>query len=598
MSSDRYKVENHTSTGLSLSGLSSTAEIDCSSQSHIEVVELYNCPGVNRIHFGDDYLKTSRTVRIGGDWSGSLHVNGSIRSLEFVYGNHLNNISIGSSHNTLDPLLRIGENGLITNSLSELLEAQGRVDDLLYLADDSAPLHVEIGLLDGLPFRHLGVSGHSHIESLTIHCLDGGAQSIVLHDLPNLKSIAIHGQTKLLEIERCPNLASIHGQGDLIRAKSFGGRRLSISGIWHEVDSPQLIFRLSPTSQELRTCSDISWVHIPSLSYDVQVKWSELFDMDISEVMEGIPIQTMIETLANQGDDFIDSIDEWTLWLLTPSEQYIAMRLITALCVRGLSKQSIWKARDNILASNKRFYNLTPGGDTSQRFSRTKSAKILSARMKNWFNLPPNEIRNAADARFGLGLNSWSTSSNSVLPIDRLDLEIWVETGGVGTKNNDLLPEQVLDRYRSDRMSTFIDVVLELREKGEARNRQDGLIDCMFEHLKDCHLGRIYDEIAQQIVEYGVDNIPLVVDRFIDALLNSNVRERAMIAVAAALMQYIDDIRLKSLMTTNRSSPDIGRAEAKTLHALSLAGRRAFTQGRIPPLEWPAIQNWRNMHEQ
>ena len=120
----------------------------------------------------------------------------------------------------------------------------------------------------------------------------------------------------------------------------------------------------------------------------------------------------------------------------------------------------------------------------------------------------------------------------------------------------------------------------------------------MFEHLKDCHLGRIYDEIAQQIVEYGVDNIPLVVDRFIDALLNSNVRERAMIAVAAALMQYIDDIRLKSLMTTTRSSPDIGRADAKTLHALSLAGRRAFTQGRIPPLEWPAIQNWRNMHEQ
>ena len=121
----------------------------------------------------------------------------------------------------------------------------------------------------------------------------------------------------------------------------------------------------------------------------------------------------------------------------------------------------------------------------------------------------------------------------------------------------------------------------------------------MFIHLRNSHYGNLFDQIAKMLVEYGVDKIPEVVDRFIDALLNSNVRERAMIAVAAALMQHVDDIRLQSLMTTHRSSPpDIGRAEAKTLHALSLAGRRAYTQGRIPPLEWPAIENWRNIHEQ
>jgi hypothetical protein len=179
-----------------------------------------------------------------------------------------------------------------------------------------------------------------------------------------------------------------------------------------------------------------------------------------------------------------------------------------------------------------------------------------------------------------------------------LDIEIWIETGGVSTNANQLMPKEVLDLYRTDRMSTFIDAVLHLREESEARNRQDGLIEHMFTHLRNSHYGRLFDEIAQILVQYGVEAIPDVADRFIDALLNSNVRERAMIAVAAALMQYIDDIRLKSLMTTHRSSPDIGRAEAKTLHALSLAGRRAFTQGRVPPLEWPAIQNWRNLHAQ
>jgi hypothetical protein len=316
-----------------------------------------------------------------------------------------------------------------------------------------------------------------------------------------------------------------------------------------------------------------------------------MFDLDITQVMEGIPIQTMIETLAEQGDEFIEGILEWTLWLITPSEQYIAMRLLTALCLRGLPKEFIWQARDSILSSNKKFYGAYNDKEI-HRFSRSKNG------LKNWFDLRAFDILKERNERYGVGLNSWASSSSSVLPLDRMDIEIWIETGGVGTKTNQLMPMDFITRYNTDRISTFIDAVLHLREEGEARNRQDGIIEHMFTHLRNSHQGGLFDNIAQMLVEYGVEEIPGVVDRFIDALLNSNVRERAIIAIAAALMQYVDDIRLKSLMTTHRSSPDIGRAEAKTLHALSLAGRRAFTQGRIPPLEWPAIQNWRNLHEQ
>ena len=517
----------------------------------------------------------------------------SIRSLTYSGRSSNTCVSIGHSRSNIDPLLRVGENGLITNSLSELIAGLGNFDDLLYLSDDEAPKHVEIGLVEGLPFRHLGISGHKSIETLTIHCMDGGAQSIVIHDLPNLKTVHINGQTKLLEVDDCQSLHTIHGQGSLIRAKSFGGCGLTISGIWTEVDSPQTIYRRSPNSEELLTCSDIAWVHIPALTYENQVMWAELFDLEIEQVMEGIPIQAMLETLESQGDDFYESIEEWTLWLLTPSEQYIAMRLLTALCLRGARKELIWKARDNILASNKKFYN-TSRDDTGamQRFARSKFG------VKNWFDLNPFDISKVRNTRYGLGLNSWSTPSSGVLPIDRLDLEIWLETGGVGTKENPLSTHDVVSRYRTDSMSTFLDAVLDLRQPSEARNRQDDLIDNMFIHLRNSHYGHLFDRIAKMLVDYGVENIPDVVDRFIDALLNSNARMRAKIAIAAALMQYVDDIRLQCLMTTHRSSPDIGRAEAKTLHALSLAGRRAFTQGRVPPLEWPAIENWRNIHEQ
>ena len=467
------------------------------------------------------------------------------------------------------------------------------------MSDDDAPSHVEIGLSDGLPFRHLGLSGHSKIESLTIHCLDGGAQSIVINNLPNLQSIKINGQTRLLEVERCPRLHYIHGQGDLIRAKSYGGSRLTVSGIWDDIDSAQSLLRRTPDLSELRNCSDIAWAHIPALEYEVQVKWAEKFDLDIMECCEGVPIQKMIEIMSINQVDFLECIEEWTLWLMTPSEQYIAMRLVTALCLSSdIPKESIWKARDGILASNKRFFNVYGGDDTVQRFSRSQNVKTLKSRMKNWFELQPKTIRNAADARYGLGLSSWSLPSDSMLPMDRLDIEIWVETGGVSMFARSLMPQEVLNRYRTNRQSTFIDAVLHLRDKGEARNRQDGLTELMFNWLQNSHQGNLFDQIAQLLVEYGVGRIPEVVNNFIDALLHSNIRERAKIAIVAALMQYVDDIRLQSLMAIHRSSQDIGRAEAKTLHALSMAGRRAYTQGRIPPLEWPAIENWRNIHEQ
>ncbi|HJM41628.1 MAG TPA: hypothetical protein QF514_05330, partial [Candidatus Thalassarchaeaceae archaeon] len=106
-----------------------------------------------------------------------------------------------------------------------------------------------------------------------------------------------------------------------------------------------------------------------------------------------------------------------------------------------------------------------------------------------------------------------------------------------------------------------------------------------------------FDNIACLLTGYGVENIPEIVNYFIDALLESPLRVRAQIAIGAALLQYLDDIRIRSLMMKHRSSPEIGRTEAKTLHALSLAGKRAYTDGRIPPLEWPAIEHWRNLHE-
>ena len=189
-------------------------------------------------------MNTARSIRIGGEWSGSIMIEGSIRSLEYVSKIHSQGIEIGCARNTADPLLRIGENGLITNSLDEIIDAQGRVDDILYITK-TMPKHVEIGSKDHLPFRHLGILGpvddgsQAELETLQIHCLDGGAQSIILQNLPHLKSVHLNGQTKMLEVIYCPKLSLIHGQGHLLRLKSSasGSPNLSVGGVWDEVEA-------------------------------------------------------------------------------------------------------------------------------------------------------------------------------------------------------------------------------------------------------------------------------------------------------------------------------------------------------------------------
>ena len=90
----------------------------------------------------------------------------------------------------------------------------------------------------------------------------------------------------------------------------------------------------------------------------------------------------------------------------------------------------------------------------------------------------------------------------------------------------------------------------------------------------------------------------ILLDKIIDEIIvNTQLFTYGKIAIAAAMMQYLMTFKHKSMMMRHRSSKEIGRAEAKALHALSLAGRRAYTQGRVPPLEWPATKNWRYRYD-
>jgi len=586
-----YVIEKHPNQALCLSGLEGITEIDATSQPYIEEVELVDCSTVNRIVFDEEGAsKVPRCIRVAGRWSGSLEIDGVLRSISFADPTHVRNITIGQGRRDSDPYMRAGVNGLITDDYLELQAAFNSTDDLLFLPDAELSGHLDIGDATGSVFRHLGISGPARIESLNILCREGGAQSIIIRGLPDLESIHIDGHVELLEIENCPQLQSVSGQGSMLRLNAGVYRQVSIGGLWLNVTAMNTIHIRTPTTNVMHTCEDLLHSRLHANTYDMQCMWSEAFNIDISDLVEGLPILDMIDLIESKGPEFLDELDTWFVHLPTLSEQYHAMRLIVALATRGMQRDALWRARDFIVTSNLFFSEVSPVLlENRDHFQRWHSMLFGS--------VSPDLHRRAELARRRSGESNWFMPQLGLVPFDRLDVELWVETGGFSAEKGTQTAEDILREYPIDERSTAFDAVQFVRDSGPVRDRQEDLIRMMFDHLQTCTKGRTFDKVAQMLTQDETRISAEILENFIGVLLDAPLRDRAKVAIGAVLLQYVDDIRITTLMTTYRSSVEIGRVEAKTLHALSLAGSRAFSRGLVPHLEWPALIAWRNLHD-
>ena len=72
---------------------------------------------------------------------------------------------------------------------------------------------------------------------------------------------------------------------------------------------------------------------------------------------------------------------------------------------------------------------------------------------------------------------TWAKSEDCILPFDRIDLEIWIETGGIGMHNQELLPRHVIHEVGySGKILTHIHSILDLHEEDASRARQEELL--------------------------------------------------------------------------------------------------------------------------
>jgi len=590
----KFEVKDHPSMVLLLEDLLDVVELDCSEQPHIEEIELVDCPKLQRVVFDDgNFRQAPRHFRVGGSWSESIHIDGSIGSIAYHDARSRRDISIGERINDFDPRMQPGNGALITASLDELQQAaaKGGPHDLLFLPDAFDPsTMIEIGVHGNLPFRNLGISGPAAIEHLHIRCPYVGVQSITLRGLQNLKSIRIDGFTRILDVHGSPNLREVRGQGDVLRTWNFDGVHSQVGGIWLRVEGVDPRSSLALSSEEIRTLEDVAHARLLVHDYERGCEWAELLGIDVHDVMEGLPILQMLEEVTRVGPRMLELMDEWFVRLPTLAEQFHALRLVAALASRDLPPELLWRARDSILASNRLFSEASIHLIEDRSKFSTWHEQVLG-------HLTPAQRRRRELARLEKDKLQWYVPDHAMMPFARLDTEIWVETGGVSEASGELMPDELFEAIPMHTLRCSIEAIRELRTSSPQRIRQEGLMERLIINLASSSNVTAFEQMALNISMLDEEVQSLVFNQFVPALIDAPLRINAKAAIAATLLQYGDDMRIRAFMSNARSDRDIVRTEARTLHALSLAGPRAFSQGIVPKIGWPFLENWRIIHD-
>jgi hypothetical protein len=627
--SARFEVRDCRGETLCLRDLPGIVQVDVIRQSlrPIKIVEIDDCPQLERLDF-DDLMSNSngRQIFVGANRSDVLRINGRIGTFGIGDPRKGHGFAIGGLCGPSFLKMVKANDALYSSSLPEIQNAIGNVGNVVYLAPENGDSHLEIGVANRCS-EHLGISGSESIESVHVRCPDVGVESITLRGLENLKSIKVDGFVRLLEIKQCPNLKEIVGQGAVLSVHDLPANTVMPGvGLWEEVRGVWIDYSNHLTTEELRTCEDLKTMRFRPLNaphgdeysdlgvYGRGLQWAEFFGWDIALLDEGVPFHTMLDSIIEMGDGALELLEEWFCHLHTISEQYLAHRLIAAVAfTRTVQPNLIWRSRDCVLSSNRMAESSAVFIQHSNNQSHSRDHLFghmspLERRLHTYAKLKKEGAGGHNTRRFrtlaGKGWSKylvpaqWYVPDGGHIPFDRVDIEIWIETGGVSEPLGEIMPEEVFKEIPMHEYRISIEALQTVREKGPQRIRQEGLLDLLFSRLLSTNVARYYELMAKNVIECNGGFREEIMDKFIDTLLESNLRLDAKVAIGAAILQHIDNMRIRVLMSTAKSESEITRAEAKTLHALSLSGRRAFERGLVPPLEWPILENWRKLHEQ
>ena len=617
------EINDHPGTSLELRDLNRISIIDCTKSRHIEEVIVSNCESVEKIVFcdGSDFRSAARSILFKQQPGKSVYIDGLVGSIGYQPKGGAERSWIGAELTPSFLKFEVGDGALFTSSLTDVHSACNRQDteNILFFPKDDCDKHIRIGNTDFCPFTHFGINGQitAPIESIHIDSPDIGLQVITLRNLPELCKLTITGHVRRLEIDNCPKIVELLASGDhldVISSQRTGidGRKqlVKTNGVWMDVQGVQLSDSTVIKSDYLRTGADLFSVKLRPFDYQGGCDWSQLLDLELEVVMDGIPLPEMIERIRSIGPHSLNELEDWFVRLPYLSQQYFALRLVTALSFdSNFPREDIWRGRDNILASNRMFENARAQSITHDRnklgssesqdwFMRHLSAK---KRRENAFFKISKELKEYEDglrAGFRASNNShWYVPEEGWIPFQRLDTEIWVQTGGVSLQHGVVSAHELFNRVPMEEIVVSIEIMQSKRDTVQQEKRQEELVDSLFEKLKGEPIADFYDRIAGCILVCDEGLQDLLIPRIVTALKDADIGLIPIAAISAALLQVTDNPELRIFLSRARSSPEVTSSEARTLHALAMSGQRAFASGLIPPLSFPIIGTWRNIHD-
>ncbi|CAI8169367.1 MAG: Uncharacterised protein [Methanobacteriota archaeon] len=472
-------------------------------------------------------------------------------------------------------------------------------DLLIFIAKGDENKIVEI---DG-EWNHIVVIGDESLNSLTVSGTNTIRQ-LTVRSSPNLRSIDVRRKVLSLVINGCKSIESVKGFGDRLIINSPKEIRdvIAIGGFWHQApewynDQITMLrmphFLAATTYDDLRTCEDMGGICITPNKYDSVgglCHWSSVMGIPIDELSFGVPIPQLIDAIMVQGKPAIDAFGSWCNHNSSRFEQYKAMRVLTALIIRGFDSKEVVKLRHSIsMVNHEAPLLITESVNTEKNFS-------LGGKWKRLRSLNSNQIM----------FNEWYYPLHSVMPFGRLDLEIWLHSGedckyigldertgrfrsmryhstGKDPRVRDLMVS-IIAAIGTKRQDSYSQTRLERLANGiyidEKIIKDPNCCEFLIHHLERCPI------ISKQVVKNMVANI-----------MGSQMDIWCKVALLVAMIEKSDNSSARMALTRLKSSREISVDESKEIHAIAIAGRRAFSTGKAARPQWPYLQKWREKYE-
>ena len=476
----------------------------------------------------------------------------------------------------------------------------GNMDALMIYSENLTDLQIDCEL------SHISVIGDEFLENINV----GGKRQIskfVVYEGPSLKSLNIRRQVLECSISRSPRLQTVTGIGNKLSLDSTvpnGKGRVSINGFWLIVPG----WYKSPTKQlligyldnhlsysDIVNCEDLGGSRFMSNPYNGTLH-SNLFETICGEELDfGIEVPRLIQLIEENPALGLAALKEWcddnTLSFF---DQYLGLRVVASLICRGFDVRDMIEIRNRILRKN----NDTPiieqtVSNNTQRINRFRDIG--------------REVE--------LDDSMWVIPKSSVMPFDRIDLEIWLHTNlnssyiGMDfntTKKKTPLQSRYatwLNHFPSHRayMPTHRNCVISnLLNSTLGATRSTGRKDVVEKKLT-LLIEEIFsnesitsDPICCQFLITHFDFTSLkdtsLPDKLIKPILAMEIESWKKAAYLFAIIEKTNSAQARfALMEV---AEEVSVTESRAINAVSLLGKNAFETRKVPRPEWPYIDNW------